>query len=223
MDGANIEIREEIGHDNMFIFGALAHEVEGLRKNVKDGKIPVDPRLAEVVQMLRDGVFGEFLEVSQLLDSFLNSNDYYLLTADWASYLDAQARVDAAFKNADKWTRMSILSTAGCGKFSSDRSIQTYAEQIWNIKPSERPGPVTVNTEQLAAAFEGTPLSSSVGKAISSSVGRQGHFGTSPINSADISVERLTDVEAEFIQSTSVGGTVHKRPAPSKHHRVFFQ
>lgn len=94
MDGANIEIREEIGPQNMFIFGAEAHEVDTLRLAVREGKVKIDSRLALVAQMIRDGVFGEFLEADQLLDSFLLNNDYYLLTVDWSSYLDAQERVD---------------------------------------------------------------------------------------------------------------------------------
>lgn len=106
-----------------------------------------------VLRFTKVGVFGEFLEADQLLDSFLLNNDYYLLTVDWPSYLDAQERVDKVryicsrplsalspsqtFKDVDRWTKMSINSTAGSGKFSSDRSIRTYAEKIWDIEVRE--------------------------------------------------------------------------------------
>jgi len=148
LDGANVEIREEIGEENVFIFGTLTADVENQRQAIKEGKGKWDPRLLEVLQMLRDGVFGVFPEVHQLLDS-ITHNDHYLISTDWPSYLEAQARVDRAFKDEQKWNYMSILSSAGMGKFSSDRSIKDYAENIWKLETCARPGPISVDTGAL--------------------------------------------------------------------------
>jgi starch phosphorylase len=145
VDGANVEIREEIGDSNLFIFGTLAADVEDQKRRLREGQIPWDSRLLEVIQLLRDGGFGEFPEIHQLLDSF-TFNDNYLISVDWPSYLAAQELVDQTFKDENKWTQMSIESAAGMGKFSSDRSIQDYAEKIWKLEPYARPGPLTIDT-----------------------------------------------------------------------------
>eukprot|EP01126_Amoeba_proteus_P004952 TRINITY_DN11636_c0_g1_i1.p1 TRINITY_DN11636_c0_g1~~TRINITY_DN11636_c0_g1_i1.p1 ORF type:complete len:225 (+),score=61.88 TRINITY_DN11636_c0_g1_i1:75-677(+) len=150
MDGANIEIREEIGHKNMFIFGLLAHEVDEKRRAMYRGEIAMPNSLKQVLDLIEEGTFGEFPECKQLLDTIRHNNDYYLLSVDWESYLEAQNQVDKAYKDSHKWTRMSILSTAGTSKFSSDRSVQEYAERIWNVQPYPRPGPVVIDTRQLA-------------------------------------------------------------------------
>jgi len=144
VDGANVEIREEIGEENLFIFGTLAAQVEEQRRRMRESSFQWDHRLVEVIQLLRDGVFGVFPEIHQLLDSFMH-NDHYLLSVDWPSYLAAQERVDETYKNEERWTEMSILSTSGMGKFSSDRSIQEYAENIWKIEPHARQGPLPID------------------------------------------------------------------------------
>jgi len=148
LDGANVEIREEIGEENLFIFGTLAADLEEKRKQIREGKNKWDTRLLEVIQILRDGVFGVFPEVHQLLDSIV-FNDHYLLSVDWPAYMEAQALVDKTFKDEAKWIRMSIMSTAGMGKFSSDRSIKNYAENIWKLEQCARPGPIPVDTGAL--------------------------------------------------------------------------
>ncbi|MCL7034529.1 hypothetical protein MKW94_026474 [Papaver nudicaule] len=138
LDGANVEIREEIGEDNFFLFGATADEVPKLRKDRENGLFKPDPRFEESKEFIRSGAFGSY-DYNPLLDSLEGNTgygrgDYFLVGHDFASYMDAQAKVDEAYKDKKKWLRMSILSTAGSGKFSSDRTIAQYAKEIWNIK-----------------------------------------------------------------------------------------
>ncbi|CAL1402208.1 unnamed protein product [Linum trigynum] len=138
LDGANVEIREEVGEDNFFLFGATADQVPNLRKDRENGKFKPDPRFEEAKQYIRSGAFGKY-DYSQLLDSLEGNSgygrgDYFLVGQDFPSYLDAQERVDKAYMDRKKWLRMSILSTAGSGKFSSDRTIAQYAKEIWNIE-----------------------------------------------------------------------------------------
>lgn len=137
LDGANVEIREEIGEENFFLFGATADEVPKLRKNREIGLFKSDPRFEEAKQFIRSGAFGSY-DYNPLLESLEGNSgygrgDYFLLGQDFPSYMDAQDRVDEAYKDRKKWTKMSILSTAGSGKFSSDRTISQYAKEIWNI------------------------------------------------------------------------------------------
>ncbi|KAL9271278.1 Alpha-glucan phosphorylase, H isozyme-like protein [Drosera capensis] len=138
LDGANVEIREEIGEDNFFLFGATADEVPRLRKERENGLFKPDPRFEEAKQFIRSGAFGCY-DYNPLLDSLegdtgYGRGDYFLVGQDFPSYMDAQARVDEAYKDKKRWLKMSILSTAGSGKFSSDRTIAQYAKEIWNIK-----------------------------------------------------------------------------------------
>jgi len=143
-----LKLEKKIGEENLFIFGTLASQVEEQRRRFREGQFKWDSRLLEVIQQLRDGVFGEFPEIHQLLDSF-TYYDHYLISVDWPAYLKAQELVDQTFKNEDKWTEMSILSSAGMGKFSSDRSIQDYAENIWKIEPNARPGPMPIDATAM--------------------------------------------------------------------------
>ncbi|OEL37219.1 Alpha-glucan phosphorylase, H isozyme [Dichanthelium oligosanthes] len=140
LDGANVEIREEVGEDNFFLFGAKADQVAGLRKDRENGLFKPDPRFEEAKQLIRSGAFGSY-DYEPLLDSLEGNSgfgrgDYFLVGYDFPSYIDAQDRVDAAYKDKKKWTKMSILNTAGSGKFSSDRTIAQYAKEIWDIKAS---------------------------------------------------------------------------------------
>ncbi|XVE79462.1 hypothetical protein DITRI_Ditri14bG0060700 [Diplodiscus trichospermus] len=143
LDGANVEIREEIGEDNFFLFGARADEVPKLREDRENGLFKPDPRFEEAKQYIRSGAFGSY-DYNPLLDSLEGNSgygrgDYFLVGHDFPSYMDAQARVDEAYKDRKKWLKMSILSTAGCGKFSSDRTIAQYAKEIWNIEECRVP------------------------------------------------------------------------------------
>ncbi|MBA0774982.1 hypothetical protein Gotri_010148 [Gossypium trilobum] len=132
-DGSTIEMVEEIGQDNMFLFGAKANEVVALRKKGPTLKVPL--QFSRVVRMIRDGHFGFEDYFKSLCDKIEGTSDYFLLGADFMSYLEAQAAADKAFVDEERWTKMSILSAAGSGRFSSDRTIQEYAENTWDIQP----------------------------------------------------------------------------------------
>eukprot|EP00898_Chlorokybus_atmophyticus_P008008 jgi/Chlat1/8208/Chrsp76S07635 len=135
MDGANIEIMEEIGEKNMFIFGALASETDELRRSARFREPILDERLQQVFQMIHIGLFGPYTEFQPLIEALLHGNDYYLLCHDFPAYLEAHERVDRAFLQKDDWIRSTIESTAKMGRFSSDRTIREYAESIWHVKP----------------------------------------------------------------------------------------
>ena len=138
LDGANIEIRNEVGADNIFIFGLTTDEVEDLRAT---GYRPRDyyeknAELREVIDMIASGYFSpdEADRYAPIVEVLLGS-DHYLLLADYASYVAAQDAVDAAYRDQDEWMRKAIINVANMGKFSSDRTIAQYAKEIWNAVP----------------------------------------------------------------------------------------
>lgn len=133
VDGANIEIAEEVGDDNIWLFGAIADEVEDIRHEQTYHMVVMDPKLEVVVKAIRAGAFGEASIFEPLLVTL--NHDYYLLSHDFASYIETQHKMDEAYKDKDGWAKRSINAAAGMGKFSSDRSIRDYAEKIWKIKP----------------------------------------------------------------------------------------
>ncbi|KAJ7569351.1 hypothetical protein O6H91_01G074400 [Diphasiastrum complanatum] len=138
LDGANVEIREEVGEDNFFLFGAFAHEIANLRKERTEGKFVPDPRFEEAKDFIKSGAFGSY-DYTPLLASLegntgFGQGDFFLVGQDFPSYIEAQDEVDEAYKDQKKWTKMSILNTAGSPKFSSDRTIHEYARDIWGIK-----------------------------------------------------------------------------------------
>lgn len=136
LDGANVEIRDEVGHENIFIFGYTADELNELRKNydpksyVKD-----DQELSAVLDLFGTGTFskGDLGLYHPLRDALLHSDHFFVL-ADFRAYVDCQDKVDAAYRKRDDWNRMSILNTAGMGHFSSDRSISEYVRDIWKTR-----------------------------------------------------------------------------------------
>ncbi|KAL9328814.1 hypothetical protein ACSQ67_003817 [Phaseolus vulgaris] len=141
LDGANVEIREEVGEDNFFLFGARAEEIAGVRKERAEGKFVPDPRFEEVKAYVRSGVFGPY-NYEELMGSLEGNEgygraDYFLVGKDFPSYLECQEQVDKAYRDQKRWTKMSILNTAGSYKFSSDRTIHEYARDIWRIEPFE--------------------------------------------------------------------------------------
>jgi len=138
LDGANVEIAEEIGEENAFIFGAKAHEVARLRGERRNFK--PDPRFDAVVAKIRSGAFGWEDYFAPIMEA-ITASDYYLVANDFVPYIDAQAKVDETYRDQAKWTRMSILSSAGMGKFSTDRTIAEYAKDIWDVKPCVVPQP----------------------------------------------------------------------------------
>jgi starch phosphorylase len=138
MDGANVEIREEVGDDNIFIFGLTAPEAAALRPRYDPRECyRADPELARVLDMIRDGAFspGDPGLFHPIVDSLLHWGDHYLLLADYAAYVACQDRVARTYRDTAAWTRMSILNVAKMGKFSSDRTIQEYAKEIWRVTP----------------------------------------------------------------------------------------
>lgn len=139
LDGANVEIREEVGEENIFIFGHTVDEVEEIRSR---GYQPYDIynanwELKAVIDWLHSDFFtpGEHNAFAPLCSSWLEGGDPYLCLADYADYLRAQEAADRAFRDPAKWARMAILNTARMGRFSSDRTIREYAEQIWKLSP----------------------------------------------------------------------------------------
>ena len=140
LDGANIEIAQEVGEAEMFIFGARAHEVEDLRHAQRYRRPQMDPKLETVIEAVRGGLFGDFAaNWVQLFDTLTVGGDFYLISADFSGYLEAQGRVDAAFRDKRTWTQRSVKAAARMGKFSSDRSIQEYAREIWHLEPCPIP------------------------------------------------------------------------------------
>ena len=140
LDGANIEIMEEVGRDNIFIFGMTADEVSSLKSS---GYRPQDfyyrnHELRQTIDMIGSGSFspGEPDLFKPIVDTLLNM-DSYLLLADFASYLHCQEQVDRLYRQPGDWARTSILNTAGMGRFSSDRTIAEYAREIWDIHPEQ--------------------------------------------------------------------------------------
>ncbi|QTF06792.1 glycogen phosphorylase [Brenneria izadpanahii] len=139
LDGANVEMLEYIGEENMFIFGNTADQVEALRKNGYNPReyYDKDDELHRVLTQIATGVFSpdDSRRYSDLFDSLVNFGDYYQLLADYRSYVDTQDRVDDLYRNEDEWTRCAAYNIASMGYFSSDRTIAEYAQEIWNIKP----------------------------------------------------------------------------------------
>ncbi|KAK7680825.1 hypothetical protein QCA50_016135 [Cerrena zonata] len=139
VDGANIEIAEEVGEDNVFFFGHLTPAVEDLRYKHMYHPVPLEekcPRLANVINEVASGRFGDGGAYEPLLNT-VRQHDYYLLTEDFDSYIQALEIVDEAYQNRTEWIKKSIHTTAKMGKFSSDRAIMDYALECWNIEPSK--------------------------------------------------------------------------------------
>jgi starch phosphorylase len=138
LDGANVEIREEVGAENFFLFGHTVDEVTELKARGYNprGAYESNDDLREGIDRIASGHFsrGDGNLFKPLMDSLLQKDDYLLLP-DYPSYLDCQDRVSEAFRDPQRWTRMSIVNTARSGKFSSDRSIRDYCERIWKVKP----------------------------------------------------------------------------------------
>ena len=137
-DGANIEIRDNVGADNIFIFGNNTAQVTAIRQA---GHRPMDiyrddPALKEALDRIDSGFFspGERPRYHDIFNSLLHYGDHYLLLADYADYVATQKRVDALYLNPDEWQRKAILNVAGMGPFSADRTISDYANDTWNIR-----------------------------------------------------------------------------------------
>lgn len=137
LDGANVEIREEVGAENFFLFGMTAEEVEERRKNYTPANyVYSNPQLTRIFAQLADGTFsdGDKEMFRPIIEALLQRDDYMIL-ADYAAYHDCQKYIDGVYADQEKWTEMSILNVARMGKFSSDRAIREYSRDIWGIKP----------------------------------------------------------------------------------------
>ena len=137
MDGANVEIHERVGDENIFIFGLLAEEVEKLRAHYNPTEYySRDARIKQIIDMLRTGIAGtSFAELADNLTVGRHSAaDPYMVLADFASYVEAQDNVDRTYKDKYRFQKMSLVNTAKSGFFAADRSVEEYASRIWNIK-----------------------------------------------------------------------------------------
>jgi glycogen phosphorylase len=141
-DGANIEIRQNVGDDNIFIFGLKTPEVQALKQS---GYQPMriyesTPALKAVLDAIAGGQFSpdEPGRYRGLVDSLLWGGDHYLLLADYEAYVATQRRVDSLFREPAQWAERAIANVAGMGVFSADRTIREYARQIWHIEPETR-------------------------------------------------------------------------------------
>jgi len=143
LDGANVEIREAVGAENFFLFGATAEKARSIKaagydpRRIYDG----DEELRQAIDMVAGGAFsnGDPDLFRPLVESLMWQDDY-LLFHDFQSYVQAQARVSAAYGDQTDWTRRSILNSARVGRFSSDRSIREYCRDIWNVSPLDPAG-----------------------------------------------------------------------------------
>ena len=138
LDGANVEIRDAAGPENFFLFGKTVEEVEAICAAGYRPQSWIDrnPRLKAVLDLIASGHFSRGdRDMFRPIVDHIRYDDTYLLCADFDAYLECQTQVDAAYRDPERWTRMSILNTARSGGFSSDRSIADYAERIWSVKP----------------------------------------------------------------------------------------
>ena len=138
LDGANIEIREEVGDENFFLFGLTAEEVSEAQADYDpNGIIEADEDLKRVMHLLESGHFNQF--EAGLFDDIINAirspHDPWLVAADFRGFVDAQQRLAEAYQDQERWTRMSILNTAASGKFSTDRTMEEYNADIWGLTP----------------------------------------------------------------------------------------
>ncbi len=144
LDGANVEILEEVGEENIIIFGLTVEEVEELRRSGYSSweYYNADPELKKVIDQIRDGFFSPDNPslFHTITNSLLDGNDYFLVMADYPAYAEAQKKVDALYKKPDEWFKITLYNTARVGKFSSDRTIADYATDIWGAADQLKQG-----------------------------------------------------------------------------------
>lgn len=135
LDGANVEIKEEVGDDNIFIFGLTVEEVEELRRTGYDPNVYYqgNPELKRALDQIRDGFFSpEDKHLFQpIINALLHEGDYFMVLADYEAYVREQEKVEKLYRNQEEWNRKAILNVARVGKFSSDRTIKDYNDEIW--------------------------------------------------------------------------------------------
>ena len=133
-DGANVEIFEEVGAENIFIFGMRADEARGLKAEYRPAAYLSNPLVKKIIDRLNKGFNNKsFRHISE----YLLKNDRYMVLADREDYLAAHRKMDAAYRNRKQWNRMALENIARAGVFSADRSVREYAEKIWGLKAIE--------------------------------------------------------------------------------------
>ena len=133
LDGANVEIHESVTEENMFLFGMTTPEVEDLKRRgyVPSNYLSGNAELRKVINFIQGGIGGkQFPEIANIVN-----HDPYMVLADFADYRATQKKIDEVWKDREKWNRMSLLNTAGAGRFATDRAINDYARDIWHTKP----------------------------------------------------------------------------------------
>ena len=137
LDGATIEMREEVGVENMFIFGLTAAEIAARRAAGYQpwAEVEANAELRQAIDMIASGVFspdepGRFLPI---VDTLTRWGDQFFVLADYAAYIACQDEVDRIYLDADEWAKRAILNVAGMGKFSSDRTVRDYAQAVWKV------------------------------------------------------------------------------------------
>jgi Glucan phosphorylase len=139
LDGANIEIRDAVGPENIFIFGMTAEEVIARRASGYSPSQVVanNPELKRAIDTIDSGLFtpNNLFDSKVVTDRLMSDGEHFMVLADFDSYAAAQAQVDALYQNPEEWTRKAVINSLSMGAFSSDRSIREYADNIWNIKP----------------------------------------------------------------------------------------
>ncbi|CAG1020479.1 glycogen phosphorylase [Patescibacteria group bacterium] len=138
LDGANIEIREEVGDDNFFLFGLTEEQIAAKREHYDPlSMITMDEDLQRVMHLIESGLFNQFEPhiFDELIASIKSPHDPWMTIADFRSYIDAQHRVEDAYRDKEHWTRMSIINCANSGRFSTDRTISEYNQDIWKLEP----------------------------------------------------------------------------------------
>jgi starch phosphorylase len=139
LDGANIEIADAVGADNIFIFGLNADQASALRANGYRPRefVAANPELANTLEMIRSGAFsrGDADYARMIVDRLTSDGEPFLVLADFAAYCEAHDRVDTLYRQTEEWSRRAVLNTVAMGPFSSDRSVREYADGIWNIRP----------------------------------------------------------------------------------------
>jgi starch phosphorylase len=138
LDGANIEILEEVGNDNFFLFGLTTMEVDQLRQSYNPNQIiEGDQDLARVMHLLESGFFNQFEPglFDPIIHSIRSPHDDWMTAADFRSFINVQQEVALAYQDQERWQRMSIINSAKSGRFSTDRTMQEYNRDIWGLQP----------------------------------------------------------------------------------------
>jgi starch phosphorylase len=149
-DGANIEIAEQIGEDNIFFFGNEVDDVERFRAEMRQGKKSgASDSLRNVFNIILSGRFGDVGFFREYINGLINGNDLYMILRDFDLYLQAQQKVDTLYRNYDEWCKKTIISITKMGFFSSDRSIEDYCEKIWGVDAMEVIMPCSKSSQRV--------------------------------------------------------------------------